>query len=50
MGEEDLTIIKTENTTKNNIPQNIILHNNKDFPDIFSKAVVDLINIMLNPV
>lgn len=50
MGEEDLIIIKTENTAKNNIPKNIILHNNKDFSDIFSKAVVDFINIMLNPV
>lgn len=41
-------IIKQENTKKN-VPKAIIIHNNDNFQDIYSKSVVDLINIMLQP-
>lgn len=49
MSEENITTIKTE-STKNNIPKKVIIHSDDSFSDVYSKAVVDLINIMLNPV
>lgn len=46
--DDKKTIIKQENTKKN-VPKAIIIHNNDNFQDIYSKSVVDLINIMLQP-
>ena len=46
--DDNKIIIKQENT-KQNVPKTIIIHNNDNFQDIYSKSVVDLINIMLQP-
>ena len=47
--DDKKTIIKQENTKKN-VPKAIIIHTDNSFQDIYSKAVVESINLMLKPV
>jgi hypothetical protein len=35
---------------KKNIPKNIIIHTNPDTDATISQAIVDILNIMLNPI
>lgn len=48
--QETVSVIKQTEIQKNNVPKTIIIHDNNDFQDIYSKAVIDLINIMLQPI
>lgn len=48
--QEKIIIIEQEEIKKNNVPKAVIIHDNNDFQDIYSKAVIALINIMLQPV
>ena len=48
--EEKIILIKQEHNKKNNVPKAIIIHTDTSFQDIYSKAVVESINLMLKPV
>ncbi len=48
--QEKIIIIKQEEIKKKNVPKAIIIHDNDSFQDVYSKAVVDIINIMLQPI
>ena len=48
--EEKVIVIEQEHNKKNNIPKAIILHTDNSFQDIYSKAVVDSINLLLKPI
>ncbi|MGN1480727.1 hypothetical protein [Porcipelethomonas sp.] len=50
--EDTVKIISIKNRDKkikNNIPRNIIIHTSKEFDEIYSEAVIESINILLNP-
>lgn len=47
--EDKVIVIKQENNKKNNVPKAIIVHTNNSFQDIYSKAVIDSINLLLQP-
>ena len=48
--QEKIIVIKQEEIKKKNVPKAIIIHDNDSFQDVYSKAVVDIINIMLQPI
>lgn len=50
MKEEKVITIKQEHNNKNNVPKAIIIHTNDSFQDIYSKAVVDSINLLRKPI
>lgn len=47
--EDKVIVIEQENNKKNNVPKAIIVHTNNSFQDIYSKAVIDSINLLLQP-
>ena len=47
--KEEIIVIEQETTQNNNVPKAIIVHTDQSFQDIYSKSVVGMINIMLQP-
>lgn len=49
MVEKIIEIQNNNKKLKNNIPKRIIIHNDTSFQEVYAKATVESINIILNP-
>ena len=48
--KEKIIVLEQEKNSKKNIPKTIIIHTNNSFHDIYSKSVVESINLLVQPI